>query len=466
MAAGGAPLARAADGARTPGAWTPGLWTTGWPFIWLIAGYPLWWALGIGQFAFWIFAVPMAAELVRRHRGPGLRLPPGFGLWGLFLLWAIAGLALIGLTPPGTLADSGGLLGALARVLHYLALTVLLLYIGNLSRRELPDLVVARVLGWLCLVTVAGGLLGMFAPHFGFTSPLEMALPASIASDSYVRALVHPEAAQIMDVLGYESARPKAPWEFTNTWGYMLSLLLTWLIIGWVWYAAGPRRWIGAAAVAVAVAPVVTSLNRAVWAGLVLSVVFALVQLARRGRPTVVATSVLLVAAVTAMIMVSPLGSTLRERANNPHSNTGRATTSAAAREAANASPILGWGTTRDMIGSSQSIAIGASPECPACGNHTIGNNGQFWLLLITTGWVGTALFLGFFARAAWRYRGDHSLIGSGALLTILLLFWYMFFYVALAAPLAISMIAVALLWRRATDAGAAPAATVGGETA
>ncbi|ASU86075.1 ligase [Nocardiopsis gilva YIM 90087] len=440
--------------------------TTGWPFIWLIAGYPLWWALGIGPFAFWLFALPMAAELVRRHQGPGLRLPPGFGLWALFLLWAIAGLALIGLTPPGTLADSGGPLGALARVLNYLALTVLLLYVGNLSRRELPDVVVARVLGWLCLATIAGGLLGMFAPSFEFTSPLEMALPASIASDAYVQALVHPQAAQIMDVLGYATARPKAPWEFTNTWGYMLSLLLIWLIIGWVWHGAGARRWIGAAAVAVAVAPVVTSLNRAMWAGLLLSVVFALVQLARRGRLAVVATSVLLIAAVMAAVMVSPLMSTLLARADNPHSNSGRATTSAAAREAANASPILGWGTTRDMIGSAQSIAIGKSPECPACGNHTIGNNGQFWLLLITSGWVGTALFLGFFARTAWRYRRDDSLIGSGALLTILLLFWYMFFYVALAAPLAISMIAAALLWRRATDAGAAPAATVGGETA
>ncbi|MBB6173499.1 O-antigen ligase [Nocardiopsis mwathae] len=471
MAADGAPSARTAPRPPSGPAQAqvcprPGALAPGWPLIWLLAGFPLWWALGIGYFAFWVFAVPMAVELVRRHRGPGLRLPPGFGLWALFLLWAVAGLALIGAVPPGTLADSGGLLGALARVISYLSVTVILLYVGNLSRRELPDLVVARALGWLCLATVAGGLLGMLAPAFEFTSPMELLLPGPIAADEYVRALVHPEAAQIMNVLGYESARPKAPWEFTNTWGYMLSLLLIWLVIGWVRAGRGWRRWTGAVAVALAVAPVVTSLNRALWAGLALSVAFAVVVLARRGRVAAAGACVLLVAAALAAVVASPLMSTLRERADNPHSDGGRAATSAAAREAAAASPVLGWGTTRDMAGSSQSIAIGKSPECPACGNPTIGNNGQFWLLLISTGWVGTALFLGFFARVVWRYRRDVSLVGGGALLTILLLFWYMFFYVALTAPLAVCMIATALLWRRATEPGAVPAATVGGDTA
>ncbi|GAA3742325.1 ligase [Salinactinospora qingdaonensis] len=431
---------------------------TGWPFVALFAGYPLWWALGLGRFAFWVFAVPMAVELVRRHRMYGLRVPPGFVLWVLFLVWAVVGLALIGLTPPGALPGSAGALGALARVGTYLALTVLLLYVGNLSRRELSDLRVARALGWLGLATVAGGLLGTFAPHVEFTAPLELALPASLAADPYVRDLIHPAAAQFMNVLGYEAPRPKAPWEYTNTWGNNLSLLLVWLVIGWICRGSGWRRWAAGAALGLALVPIVYSLNRGLWVGLALSLLFVLVQLLRRGRTAEVALCVLASGAVAAVLLVSPLMGVMSERVANPHSDAGRAADSMAAVAAANASPIAGWGSTREVLGSSQSIAVGKSPECPQCGNSVIGNNGQLWLLLVANGWGGTALFLSFFGFTVWRHRHDVSLVGSGALLTILLLFWYMFWYVALTAPLAISLTGVALLWRRGARGGTAAA--------
>ncbi|MFB9802838.1 ligase, partial [Streptomonospora salina] len=445
----------------------------GWPVLWLLAGYPLWWALGLGRFAFVVFAVPMAVALVRRHRTVGLRLPPGFGLWALFLLWCAAGLTLVGATPAGTVPGSGGPAGALARLAGYLALTVLLLYVGNLGRRELSDTDVARALGWLCLATVAGGLLGLAAPRFEFTSPMELLLPAGLAAHPYVQDLIHPASSQVMEVLGYESARPKAPWEYTNTWGNMLSLLLVWLVAGWMGArepAAGRagaarrsradrvRVCIAVAAIAAAAVPVVYSLNRAVWAGLALSSAFVLLQLLRRGNAAAVAATGAAAAAALLAVLLSPLTDVVHERLDSPHSDGGRAASSAAAVRAANASPVVGWGTTRDMAGSPQSIAIGPSPDCPDCGNHTIGNNGQFWLLLVANGWVGAALFLAFFAQALWRYRHATSVTGSAALLSILLLLWYMFFYVALAAPLAVTMIGVALLWRRSAGAGGASA--------
>ncbi|GAA1122076.1 ligase [Nocardiopsis composta] len=429
---------------------------TGWPVLWLFAGYPLWWALGLGQFAFWVFAVPMAAGLVRMHRTRGVRVPRGFGLWALFLLWSAAGMAFIGLTPEWALPGSGGPAGALMRLGCYLSVTVLLLYLGNLTREELSDTAVARALGWLCIATAAGGLLGMAAPQFSYPSPVELLLPGPLAADPYLQTLLRPASAQIMDVLGYESARPKAPWEYTNTWGYMLSLLAPWLIAGWVLPGGGWRRWAALLALAAAVAPIVYSLNRALWAGLVLSAVFLLVQLVRAGRSGTAAAGVLGALALAAALLASPLMGVVQERAANPHSDQGRAATSAAAVQAASESPVIGWGTTRDMLGSSESIAIGRSPECPGCGNHTIGNNGQFWLTLIANGWVGTALFLAFFARAAVQYRRAADPLGSAALLSVLLLFWYMFFYVALTAPLAVTMAAVALLWRRARGTSAA----------
>ncbi|RCV56023.1 O-antigen ligase family protein [Marinitenerispora sediminis] len=434
----------------------------GWPFVALFAGYPLWWALGLGQFAFWVFAVPMAVELVRRHRAGGLRVPPGFGLWALFLVWSVAGLAFVGLTPTGALPGSGGLLGALVRIGCYLALTVLLLYVGNLSRTELSDLRVARTLGWLCLATIAGGLLGTVAPHFEFTAPAERLLPGALAADPYVQALLHPAAAQVMDVLGYEAPRPKAPWEYTNSWGNNLSLLLVWLVVGWVRFGSGWRRWAAALAVGLAAVPIVYSLNRGLWVGLALSLGFLLYWLLRRRRVAAAALCGAAALLAAAALLLSPLMAIVEQRAASPHSDDGRATSSAAAVRAANESPVAGWGATREALGSGDSIAVGRTPECPQCGNSTIGNNGHLWLLLVANGWVGAALFVGFFALTAWRHRRDRTPVGAAALLTVLLLFWYMFFYVALTAPLAITMTAVALLWRRAADRPGTAAAPVG----
>lgn len=421
---------------------------TGWPLIWLLAGYPLWWALGMGQFAYWLFAVPMLAELVRRHRAVGLRVPPWFWLWALFLVWTMLGSALVSVEMPGTVPDSGGYPGAMLRVINYLVLTVVMLYVGNLTERELPVRLVAGSLAVLCLVTIAGGYLGMLAPTFEFTAPLEYLLPGALVSDPYMQTLIHPASAQVMDIFGYESARPKAPWEYTNIWGYMLSLLLVWLMVAWVAQGTGWARWGALLAAAVSVAPIVYSLNRALWAGLVLSMAFGAAQALRRGRVVLVGAGVVATITLLLALAVSPLADVVRERAENPHSDDGRAATNAASVEAADLSPIVGWGTTREGLGSSDSIAIGPSPECPGCGQHVIGNAGQLWMTLIASGWVGTALFVAFFALVAWRYRAATTLVGQAALLTVLLLFWYMFFYVALMSPLAVTMISVALLWR------------------
>lgn len=420
----------------------------GWPLLWLLAGYPLWWALGLGQFAYWLFALPMAVELLRRHRAVGLRVPPGFWLWALFVLWTVLGLLLVPLEAPGTVPDSGGYGGALLRVANYLVLTVLLLYVGNLSERELPTRAVVRALGVLCLATVAGGYLGMLAPGFEFTAPAEYLLPGPLASDPYMQDLIHPASAQVMDIFGYESARPKAPWEYTNTWGYMLSLLLVWLVVGWVVSGSGWVRWGGLVVVALAVVPAVYSLNRALWAGLALCLLYAAVVALRRGRALLVGACAVASLTVLLLLSATPLADVVLARMDNPHSDDGRAATNAASVEAAGHSPVLGWGTTRESPGSSDSIAVGPSAECPGCGQHVIGNAGQVWMTLVSSGWVGTALSLAFLAHVAWRYRSASSPVAQGALLTVLLLFWYMFFYVALMSALAVTMVAVALLWR------------------
>ncbi|MFW6639694.1 ligase [Nocardiopsis algeriensis] len=415
--------------------------------VWLLAGYPLWWALGLGRFAYWLFAVPMAAELVRRHRAEGLRVPPGFWLWALFLVWAVVGLAAVPLEAPGTVPDSGGWGGALVRVADYLVLTVLLLYVGN--ARGLSPRAVAGALSLLCLATVAGGYLGMLAPHFEFRAPLEYLLPEPLVSDSYVQDLIHPASAQVMDIFGDDYARPKAPWEYTNVWGYMLSLLLVWLVVAWRTHGSSPLvRWGAPAVAALSVLPAVYSLNRALWAGLVLSLLYGGAVLLRSGRIALVAACSAVALLALLVLALSPLAGMVADRFSSPHSDGGRSASNSAAVAAADLSPVVGWGTTREAPGSADSIAVGPTAECPACGRHVIGNAGQLWTLLVAHGWGGTALFLAFFASVAWRYRRVSSPVGLGALLCVLLLFWYMFFYVALMSPLAVTVVAVAVLWR------------------
>ena len=56
-----------------------------------------------------------------------------------------------------------------------------------------------------------------------------------------------------------------------------------------------------------------------------------------------------------------------------------------------------------------QSLAVGKSQGCPRCGNQPIGSNGQLWQLLISAGFLGAALYLGFFILALWRSRDLHG---------------------------------------------------------
>src|SRR5581483_1605935 len=148
----------------------------------------------------------------------------------------------LGVDPPGTVPGSfaSRLLPVAFRAGEYLSLTVMLVYAGNLTARELPQRKLVRLLAWLFLVTVAGGVLGMVAGRFQFSSPFELLLPGSVRNNSFVQSLVHPAAAQMMDVLGHDSPRPAAPWGYTNTWGNNYCLLAVWFVVACWGY---PARW-------------------------------------------------------------------------------------------------------------------------------------------------------------------------------------------------------------------------------
>ena len=440
LPAGTLPAARAARRRRLPVAW---------PLTALFVLYPVWWALGLPSFIFAILAVPMALQLRKRDT---IRVPPGFGFWLILLAWVVLSGLMLDITAPNTLTPTGfgRYVGWGIRVMNYTALTVAMLYVLNLSEKELPRLRMVRLFAFLAVITVIGGYVGALMPELKFTAPLNYILPDVIAQEPFVNRLMHVEVAQVQEVLQGEpsSPRPAAPFEYTNTWGENMGILLIWFIVGWVVCGRGLRRFGGYLLVAAAIFPIVFSLNRGLWIGLVIAAVYVALRLALRGRIGVLSGMALATALAGVLVLASPLGGLLNERMQNGHSDEIRATLSSGAVEAARHSPVLGYGANRALIGSNRSIAIGKSADCKQCGNRELGSNGQVWNLLVGQGWVGAFCYTAFFLCCLWRFRHDHTVIGIAGSVVLILMLLFQFLYGALNTTLAYGLISVAVLAR------------------
>ncbi|MBO0773671.1 MAG: O-antigen ligase family protein [Actinobacteria bacterium] len=425
-----------------------------WPIVALLAGYPLWWALGIADYMFALLAIPMAVRMISwRAHGRRIKVPPGFGFWLLFLLWVAAGVTALTLTAPGTVPGvlSHKVISFCNRGLSYAGVSVLLLYAGNLTERELARRRLAWLLGLLAVYATAGGLAALFAPRFGFSSPALLLMPHSLQANVQVQASMHPALAQIQNVLGAPGGRPKAPFDYTNTWGNCLAILLPWLIAGWWSHGTRRHRRIAVLVLLLCLVPAIYSLNRGLWIGLGVALCYAAVRFAARGRMALLGLLCGCVVALAVLIVATPLRQVITTRLANGQSNSIRSSLTVSAVRAAEASPVLGFGDTRAQAGSPQSIAVGPTAGCGNCGQIPVGSNGQLWLLLICNGFVGAAFYLAFFASGSWRYRHDSTPVGIAGGLVLLLSFVFMLAYDAVGAPLAITMLSYALLWRNDT---------------
>jgi hypothetical protein len=424
----------------------------GWPLHALYLGFPLWWVLGVSEIIFVFAAVPMAVWL---YRNRPLRLPRGFGLWLLFLGWVLVGVFVLQASAPGSIQTDGGIGRYLTfgyRAGIYLAITVVLLYVGNISERELPRARIARLLGFLFVIVVIGGLAGTFLPRIEFTSAIEYVLPGSLRSNGFVQSLVHPRTSEVQTVLGYAENRPVAPFRFANAWGANYSLLLPFFLLSWFGPGAGWRRFVGPVVLIASAVPVVYSLNRGLWGALALGVVYVAFRLAAMGR--VIALHGLIAGFVMAafLFLFSPLGTLAGERLDNPHSNDRREQLSELTISSViQGSPIIGYGTTRNVQGSFFSIAGGETEECPGCGVPPLGTQGVFFSAVFFQGLAGAALFLSFFAvrfLRHWRERDPYSIAGCAILVMFAL---EMFVYDFNGPPFYTLMIALGLMWRAET---------------
>jgi len=424
-----------------------------WPIVLTLAGWPVWWLLGLGSFIFPILAIPMVRRMYRwRVSGERtIRVPPGFGWWALFLLVVVLSVAELSLPAPGTLQSpvSHRLIAWAIRAIDYGAVTIMFLYAGNLTERELPRKRLAWLLGLVGIYTLVGGLGGVVYPHLQLTSPLAAVVPQSIqASDSTISLLLHPGLSQASNLLGYATGRPTAPFIYTNMWGECLAILLPWLLVVMWAYGTRRRRQYAIGVLLIALVPIVYSLDRGLWIGIGLSILYLAVRYAAQGRVALLVGLCGVLVLVVFVVLVTPLQGMITTRLQHGKSNSSRASLSLLAIQDVKSSPFLGYGDTRHMQGSQNSITVGRSAKCSGCGQRVVGGNGQLWLLLITTGVLGTVFYLGFFAYGSLRYWRDRTPYGVAGTLVLLLGFVYMFVYQAIGPPLAFTMLAYVLLWR------------------
>lgn len=419
-----------------------------WPLTLTLLGFPLWWALGLHSVLPILITAVMLDQLVRRRR---IALPTGFVAWALLLVWVAMGVFLLWADAPGAVPGGGPtrLLVFLYRASWYAAATVLLLWVANLRERELSSRWVHQLLGYMFVVTTVGGLAGLLWPTFEFRSVLELALPGGLSQNALVQAIVHPGLADIQSVLGRETPRPKAPFAYANSWGSNLALFLPFFVVAWIRNGARWQRTAAPFVLTAALLPTAFSLNRGLWACLVIGVVGLVVLQLRKGRlgPLLAAAAALVCAAV--LLAASPLGTLVQERLDNQHSNERRSQLlSQTFWSTVEGSPVFGFGSTRDVQGSFASIAGGSAADCSACGVPPLGTQGHLWMVLFSQGLVGAVMFSAFFAIALWRTWRCRTL--NETLCTFVLVFFALqvLIYDTLGMPLFTVMIAIALVAR------------------
>lgn len=422
---------------------------SGWPLTALYLGFPVWWVMGLANFILPIAAFFMALRLLRQRP---VALPRAFGVWFLFLIWVLAGVFVLGIEAPGAVQTDGGIGRYLTygyRVVLYVSATIALLYVGNLRKEELPTHKIVRLLAYMFVVTTIGGLVGSLLPPIEFRSLVEYLLPTALTDNAFLHGLVHPRTAEVQTVLGYEQSRPVAPFNYSNAWGSNYSFFLPFFILAWFGKRAGWRRKVGPLILLASFIPVVYSLNRGLWTALALGLVYITVRLAVVGRIWAVQALIGGIVVGAMVLVFSPLMDIIQERLSNPHSNERRSQLFSLTFSAVvNGSPVLGFGTTRNVQGSFASIAGGESPSCRGCGVPPLGTQGTLWSVLFFQGLIGLTLFLLFFVLWFARHWRDPSPLVLAVTTVLVLGSVEMFVYDFNGSPLFAVMVAIGLVWR------------------
>lgn len=400
----------------------PRLVSPAWP-LWLVFGlFPLWWALGL-VVALWGTVCALVAVHFAGRRG--LRLPLGFLLWLLFLTWMAVSLSQI--------HDVNRLIAYLYRGGNYLAATMLFVYIFNRSKEQLPTALILRILALYWCYIAVGGLIATVRPNLQFASPMAHLLPHSLTNTKQLYVLFHPRTAQLSHILGFPVGRPVMPFTFTNGWGANYALSFPFLVLSWR-YCGAAWRWVTRVIAIASVAPVVFSLDRGLWISLSVGLLYAAVRLALQGRGKSLMLFFTGIFALGLLLVVTPLGALIIDRAHHGHSDAGRTALYTQAVQITSQSPVFGYGAPQPS---------NEGPDKPSVGTH-----GQFWLVLVSQGVPGVLLFLSWYVYIFLRTGMRRDSLGLWCHVIVVIALVQLPFYEQLPGPLCITMVAAAVALR------------------
>ncbi len=390
----------------------------------------------------------MALQLISRR---SIVVPRGFGWWIIFIVWVLTSFGTIFADAPA--AVPGGAWTRIPvfmfRLAWYASITIVLLWVGNLDEKSLPTQRVVRLIGLLFIYTALGGILGLIAPHLELKSLMQLILPKGLSSVDFVKSMIQPKTADIQSVLGPDLARPTAPFSYANTWGSVIGITLPYFLIAWLGPTARWRRRVAPFLLVLAAVPVVYSLNRGLWICLALGGITLAVQLAFSGKVWALVALGATFLLIAGLIAASPLGDLLVERIHHGHSNGRRSQLLVeTVKNATDGSPVIGFGGTRKVQGSFDSIAGGSTPDCHACGVPPLGTQGHIWLVIFSQGLVGAGIYLMFYITQFAKYWRSRTTLQAAGTIVLIFFFVQLFVYDLLGLPLYLISISMALMWR------------------
>lgn len=384
--------------------------------LFLFAAYPVWWAAGLGELIWPIAGLLMAFGLLRAGRASA---PLSFGLFIMFVL-VVAASGLM-------LEEPSDVLGWSIRLAQYVSVGLIVPYILTF-RHVVSARLVIRALGFFWLGIVIGGYLGLLLGDFSFTSPFALILPAGIEANELVGAVVNPSFADIETFLGYEIRRPKVPFTYTNGWGSAVGILAPFVVLD-ARHGIGLSKRTARISLALAIVPIIVSVNRGLWLSLVIAGAYAALIFVGRGQGRAVLQLLVVGLVVLLFVALSPLGDLFVDRLNVGHSDAQRSSLVTDTIAEVPNSPFIGFG----------------GPRAVSEGGPPLGSHGQVWIVLFSHGLLGALTYFGFLLAMYARTQRFTSEVGLWAHVVILTSIVQALFYGHVPQQLGIIMAVVAI---------------------
>ncbi|MFI5936917.1 O-antigen ligase family protein [Actinoplanes sp. NPDC051494] len=349
-----------------------------WPLYLMFGMVPFWWALGALYLLWPIFAVVLGVVLISHGR---VRMPTGWTLW----------LMLIGLiVVSGTRMEKAtGFVMYGLRLGFVIAAFLVYLYVYNAARNGTAWAKLFQPLMVFWLSMVALGWIGVFAPRFAITTPVEMLLPGSISKDRIVQALTHSHATEFSATSRNPYFRTAAPYPYTNNWGTGFAILIPCVVAYLSSVRGGVLRTVVIVSLPFSLVPAFLTLNRGMFVGLGAGLLYLGLRALLRGDVRVIAS----IAGVTVLgwlvTLVIPVTDLITSRVENTDSTRDRADLYWQTFEAVLHSPLLGYGAPRTV-----DTTYAAEP---------LGTQGQLWLVMYSHGLPALVIFLLLFVMIARR---------------------------------------------------------------